>query len=288
MDVLEESCMPAFICTTCGCQYPDSDMPPGGCLICQDDRQYVNPTGQAWTTMTAMRKNYFNAFRQLEPGLIGVGSFPAFAIGQRALIISSPAGNVLWECISFLDDMTVTIINALGGLVGIACSHPHFLASVVEWSHAFGNTPVYLHAMDRQYVTRPDPVLNYWEGDRLELADCISLIRCGGHFPGSSVLHWAQGAGGRGVLLTGDTVQVRPDKGLTYMHSYPNLIPLDAATVQGIAAILDPWPFETLYGGWWERVIPARAKMVMASSVEQYVRAVTGSPERSGSMGSPI
>jgi glyoxylase-like metal-dependent hydrolase (beta-lactamase superfamily II) len=280
--------MPAFICTTCGCQYPDSDTPPGGCLICQDDRQYVNPAGQAWTTMAAMRKNYFNAFRQLEPGLMGVGSFPAFAIGQRALIVSSPAGNILWDCISFLDDMTVTIIKALGGLVGIACSHPHFLASVVDWSHAFGNVPVYLHAMDRRYATRPDPVLTYWEGDRLELAEGINLIRCGGHFPGSSVLHWAQAAGGRGALLTGDTVQVRPDKGLTYMHSYPNLIPLDAATVRRIAATLDSWPFETLYGGWWERVIPAGAKMVMASSVEQYVKAVTGSPGSPGITGSAI
>ena len=39
--------MPAFICTTCGCQYPNTEAPPGFCLICRDDRQYVNPAGQA-------------------------------------------------------------------------------------------------------------------------------------------------------------------------------------------------------------------------------------------------
>ena len=93
------------------------------------------------------------------------------------------------------------------------------------------------------------------------------------------MLHWAQGADGKGVLLTGDTLQVRPDKGLTFMHSYPNLIPLDAGTVRGIADALERWPFETIYGGWWERVVPERAKAVMAASVERYIAAVTGSLE---------
>jgi hypothetical protein len=269
--------VPAFICTTCGCQYPDTESPPAGCLICQDSRQYVNPAGQSWTTLPAMGRSYFNGFRRLEAGLMGVGTFPGFAIGQRALLLQTSIGNVLWDCISFLDDATIAIIQALGGLAGIACSHPHFLASVVDWSHAFGDVPVYVHALDRRYVTRPDPVVRFWEGDRQILSDGVSLVRCGGHFPGSAVLHWAQGAAGRGVLLTGDTLQVRPDKGLTFMHSYPNLIPLDADSVRRIAKALEPWAFETLYGGWWERVIPAGAKQVLADSVAQYVAAVTGS-----------
>lgn len=271
--------MPAFICITCGCQYPNTEAPPAECLICRDDRQYVNPSGQAWTTLPAMRKTYFNAFRRLEQGLMGVGTFPSFAIGQRALMVRAPTGTILWDCISFLDETTVTLVKALGGLTAIACSHPHFLASVVEWSHAFGSIPVYLHAMDRKFVTRSDSVLNFWEGDQLTLAEGITLVRCGGHFPGSSILHWAQGADGKGALLTGDTLQVRPDKGLTFMHSYPNLIPLDAGTVRRVADALAPWPFEAIYGGWWERVIPQHAKQVMAASVEQYIEAVTGSVE---------
>lgn len=268
--------MPAFICTTCGCQYPDVEAPPSGCLICQDERQYVNPAGQAWTTLTAMRRTHYNAFRQLEPGLMGVGTFPSFAIGQRALILQTPEGNILWDCISFLDEATVTIIAALGGLVAIACSHPHFLASAVEWSRAFNNAPVHVHARDRGYVPRPDAVIKAWAEDRLQLADGVTLIRCGGHFPGSAVLHWAQGAGGRGALLTGDTLQVRPDKRLTFMRSYPNQIPLDAASVQGIADSLAEWRYETIYGGWWERVVPANAKQVTADSVSQYIAAVNG------------
>jgi glyoxylase-like metal-dependent hydrolase (beta-lactamase superfamily II) len=210
---------------------------------------------------------------------MGVGTFPGFAIGQRALVLRTPSGNILWDCISFLDDATITIVKGLGGLAGIACSHPHFLASAVEWSHAFDSVPVYLHALDRNFVTRPDAVLTFWEGDRLALAEGINLIRCGGHFPGSTVLHWAQGAGGLGALLTGDTLQVRPDKGLTFMHSYPNLIPLDPGSVRQIADSLAEWPFEAIYGGWWERVIPAGAKRVMSASVQQYIAAVTGTSE---------
>ena len=272
--------MPAFICTTCGCQYPNTDTPPAGCLICEDSRQYVNPSGQAWTTLPAMKRTYFNAFRRLEPALMGVGTFPAFAIGQRALVLRTPAGNILWDCISFIDETTQVILSALGGLAGIALSHPHFFACAVEWSHAFNSVPVYVHGMDRKYVTRLDAVVNFWEGDALELTEGVTLIRCGGHFPGSTVLHWANGAEGQGVLLTGDTLQVRPDKGLTFMHSYPNLIPLDAETVRRIDETLAPWPFEAIYGGWWERVIPAKAKQVMAASVAQYIDAVTGTTER--------
>ena len=63
------------------------------------------------------------------------------------------------------------------------------------------------------------------------------------------------------------------------MHSYPNLIPLDAVTVRQIADALLQWPYEIIYGGWWERVIPSGAKQVMANSVDQYVAAVTGTRE---------
>ena len=271
--------MPAFICTACGCQYPNTATPPAACLICADARRSVDPAGQAWTALPEMRQTHFNAFRRLEPGLMGIGTFPAFAIGQRALLIRTPAGNILWDCIGFLDDATKTFVTALGGLAGIACSGPHLLGSVVEWSHAFDSVPVYLHAMDRKFVTRHDPVIAVWEGDILELTEGIGVIRCGGHFPGSSVLHWAQGAGGRGVLLTGDTMHVTPNKRLAFMQNYSNLIPLDPMTVQRIAGSLADWPFETIYGGWWDQAILSGAKQAVAESVERYLEAVTGSAE---------
>ena len=79
--------MHAFICTTCGTQFPPGDAPPADCAICRDARQYVNPPGQSWTTLPALRRTHVNGFRRYEPGLIGIGTMPAFAIGQRALLL---------------------------------------------------------------------------------------------------------------------------------------------------------------------------------------------------------
>ncbi len=158
--------MPAFVCMTCGTQFPASETPPGGCRICQDERQFVPVSGQAWTTLDALRQRHRNSYRHYEPGLLGIGTVPDFAIGQRALLVSTPKGNVLWDCVGLLDDATVRLITALGGIAAIAISHPHFYTSMIEWSHAFGRTPVYLHASDRDWVMRPDPVIEFWSGDR--------------------------------------------------------------------------------------------------------------------------
>ncbi len=272
--------MPAFICITCGTQYPDSPEPPGGCAICQEERQYVNPLGQAWTTLTALRRTHFNAFRQHEPGLTGIGTTPSFAIGQRALLLGTEGGNVLWDCISFLDNATLEIVRALGGIATIAISHPHYYASMVEWSHAF-NAPIHLHAADRKWVMRPDPMVTFWEGETKELAPGVTLIRCGGHFAGGTVLHWAQGAGGKGALLSGDIVQVGPDRNVSFMRSYPDLIPLDASSVQHIADALQPWPFDPIYGAWWERIIPGGGKQALEYSVRRYLRAISAPPNES-------
>lgn len=270
--------MPAFICTTCGTQYTDSAAPPEACAICQEERQYVNPLGQAWTTLPALRRTHFNAFRQHEPGLTGIGTTPNFAIGQRALLLRTERGNILWDCISFLDNATMEIVQALGGIGAIAISHPHYYSSMVEWSHAF-NAPIHLHAADRQWVMRPDPLVRFWDGETKELAPGITLIRCGGHFAGGTVLHWAQGAGGQGALLSGDIVQVGPDRKVSFMRSYPDLIPLDASSVQHIADVLQPWRYDPIYGAWWDRIIPAGGKQAVAYSVHRYLRAIGVPPQ---------
>ena len=126
---------------------------------------------------------------------------PAFAIGQRALLVRAPAGNVLWDCVSLVDEAALEAIGDLGGLSAIAISHPHFYASLVEWSVAFGGVPVYLHQADAAHVRRPDPCVTFWAGDTYPLVDGLTLVRAGGHFEGSALLHWAGGADGRGVLL---------------------------------------------------------------------------------------
>jgi hypothetical protein len=140
--------MPAFICTTCGTQYPPADAPPAHCPICEDERQFVPPTGQAWTTQEKLAVDRVNGWHQYEPGIIGIATQPRFAIGQRALLLRTANGNVLWDCISMLDAATVSLIKALGGVQAMAISHPHFYTSMNEWSAAF-DVPVHVHAMTR-------------------------------------------------------------------------------------------------------------------------------------------
>jgi hypothetical protein len=149
---------------------------------------------------------------------------------------------------SFIDEATVEIVHALGGISTIAISHPHFYASMVEWSHAFGSIPIYLHAADRQWVMRPDETVTFWDGETRQLTPGVTLLRCGGHFSGGTVLHWTNGAAGKGALLSGDIVRVGPDRRVSFMRSYPDLIPLDASSVRHIADVLAARQFDAIYG----------------------------------------
>jgi hypothetical protein len=266
-----------FICVACGVQFEESgEAPPDHCPICEDQRQYVWPDGQRWTTMDHLREGHHNEFRTQEERLVGIGTAPAFAIGQRALLVRSPSGNVLWDCVSLLDEFTERLIIDLGGIGAIAISHPHYYSSLAEWSAAF-SAPVYLHAGDRQWVMRSSQSIVHWEGDELELHDGMRLVNAGGHFDGGTVLHVPFLAEGRGALLSGDIIQVIPDRRFVgFMYSYPNLIPLQPASVSRIAASVSRLEFDRIYGAWWDRVIPGGGKEVVARSAERYVRAVGG------------
>ena len=157
--------MTHFICAGCGTQFAQSENPPAQCPICQDARQYVPPSGQQWTTLDRLRAGHRNAWQECEPGLLGIGTVPEFAIGQRALLVRTAAGNFLWDCITLLDQATIELVRSLGGLRGIAISHPHYYTTMVEWSRAFGDVPIYLHAGDRERVMRPDPAIDFWKGE---------------------------------------------------------------------------------------------------------------------------
>ncbi len=263
--------MEAFICTTCGTQYALSEAPPAHCTICTEERQFVLPTGQVWTTPDQLGRTHMTSFRD-DGELLGLSASPAFGIGQRALLVRTPAGNVLWDCISRLDSATVTLINALGGLSAIAISHPHYYTTMLDWSRAFGDIPVHLHAADRAWVMRDGPALSFWDGETKQIGPGLTLIRCPGHFDGGQLLHWAAGAAGRGALLSGDLLQVLTDRlHVGFMRSYPNFIPLGAAAVRRIAAIVQPWAFDAVYGAFWDRVIPQGGKAAVARSVERHI-----------------
>jgi hypothetical protein len=269
--------MPNFICTTCGTQYAEGDQPPVACPVCQDERQYVKVTGQNWTTLDRLRLTNRNSIKLKERGLIGVGIEPHFAIGQRALFLHTPKANILWDCISLLDEAVAEAVQALGGISAIAISHPHYYSGMVEWSQAFGGVLIYLHAADQQWVMRPDKAIVFWEGENKALGEGLTLIRCGGHFEGGTVLHWPGGAGGRGALLTGDIIQVVSDRrNVSFMYSYPNYIPLPASAIERIVRAVEPFSFDRIYGAFWDMVIEADGKAVVSRSAERYLRAIGG------------
>ena len=263
-----------FICAACGTQFAAGERPPAQCAICQDPRQFVPPSGQRWTTLEQLRVGHRNAWQKCETGLLGLGTVPEFAIGQRALLLRTAQGNFLWDCISLLDGATIELIRSLGGLRGIAISHPHYYTTVVEWSRAFDNAPIHLHEADREWVMRPDSAIQFWAGEQKELAPEVRLIRCGGHFPGGTILHWNHGAEGRGALLTGDILQVTSDGMVSFMFSYPNLTPLSAATVRMVAQKVASLSFDRIYGAFWERVIPAHGSEIVRRSVARYLAAI--------------
>jgi glyoxylase-like metal-dependent hydrolase (beta-lactamase superfamily II) len=268
--------MLAFICTTCGTQYAPSEAPPGRCLICTDERQFVPASGQSWTTLERLRNANANKFRRLSTGLTTIETTPAFGIGQRAILARTPAGNVLWDCLALIDDATVDVLMGLGGVVGIAISHPHYYTTMVEWSRALGGVPIHLHAADRQWVMRADPAVQFWEGDSKSIGSGLTLVRLGGHFDGGTVLHWADWSEGRGVLLSGDILQVVPSGHVSFMWSYPNLIPLSAAKVQRMAEIMEPYSFDAVYGAFSGRgQIDANGKQVVAASVARYIARIS-------------
>ena len=249
-------------------------------MICTDERQFIPASGQSWTTLERLRNAHSNKFRRLAAGLTTIETAPEFGIGQRAILARTPAGNVLWDCVALIDDATVDLLKGLGVVVGIAISHPHYYTTMVEWSRALGGVPIYLHAADRQWVMRAEPSVQFWEGDTKCIGSGLTLVRLGGHFDGGTVLHWADWGEGRGVLLSGDILQVVPSGHVSFMWSYPNLIPLSAATVQRMAEILKPFAFDAVYGAFSGRgQIDANGKQVVAASVARYIARISEASE---------
>ena len=268
--------MPAWICMTCGVQHTDTPQPPTLCAICEDERQYVGAGGQRWTTMTELAEDRRSEWREEEPGLLGIGTTPSFAIGQRALLVTTPQGNVLWDCVSLLDQPAVDEVRGRGGIEAICISHPHFYASCVEWAEEF-DAPVLLPSADAAWVQRPSPRIEHWSDDEVQVLPGLTLARIGGHFDGAAVLHWAEGSQGRGALLTGDTINVVQDREwVSFMWSYPNLIPLDADTVLDIARRVERYRFDRVYGGWWGATVVADGAAAVRRSADRYVARLAG------------
>jgi glyoxylase-like metal-dependent hydrolase (beta-lactamase superfamily II) len=235
-----------WLCRTCGVEHANKSEV---CAICADERQWVPREGQQWATLEQLAAEGMRSqVMPIEDGLVAIGSSPAFGIGQLGKLVCTDAGNVLWDPSGFLDDAAIAAVSERGTLIAIVASHPHMYGAQVEWSHRLGGVPVNVNAADAEWVMRPDPVIRQWS-ETLQLTPSLSVIRVGGHFPGSAVACWRDGADGRGVLLVGDTVFPNPDRRTVgFLRSYPNLLPLSGGVVQRMADTVASLDFDRIYG----------------------------------------
>lgn len=262
------------ICETCGTQFAASGELPETCPICEDDRQYVGWSGQTWTTHEALAARHEIRLGE-EAGLLALGMSPAFAIDQRAFLLPTDAGNLLWEALPIVTDAAVDAIRAQGGVEAIAISHPHFFASMVEWSEALGGVPILLHAAHRPWIGRPHRNIELWSGDGLRLSAEVTLIRTGGHFAGSTALHWASGPRAGGALFAGDAPQVAMDRRhVSFMYSYPNLVPMRTRDVLDLRRRLAPYDYADVFGYTWGRNILGGGRAAVEASFDRYLAAV--------------
>lgn len=265
---------PDVICRNCGTQYDAAPNAPRTCRVCTDDRQSVAWGGQEWTTHRELAGTLHNRIER-DGDLVGVGIAEPFAIPQRALLVGTDVGNILWDCVSVVTPEAVEDLTGLGGIDLIAVSHPHFYASMVEWSDAFGGVPILLHEADRDWISRRSPHITTWAGDDHRLSASVRLIHCPGHFPGSTVLHWSAGPGGRRILLAGDSLHVGADRRhVTVMHSVPNYIPVDATVIEDIRRRLADVDFDDVYGFTWGLNIIGDARRAVDDSLDRYLTAI--------------
>ncbi|KAL2821955.1 beta-lactamase-like protein [Aspergillus granulosus] len=300
------------ICSTCGTQFPTSSN-PASCKICDDPRQYVPPTGQSWTTLRTLRTSQTPSYTNIftpdpihKDALISIHTEPRQAIGQRAYLCrtdikrASGSGtfNLLWDCITYIDDETIGKIKALGGIDAIVISHPHYYTTHLLWAEIF-DCPVYLSAEDEEWVVVrgerqvffPESELCF-SGTRTWGSEVIGseqkegeaelvVIKTGGHFPGSTVLWWKK----LRTLLIADTIAVVPSArywvdrppgtaSFTFMWSYPNMIPLSADDVHVIWKAVKHTDFEITRGAFTGMDTDTDSKKRFLDSAKIFVNAM--------------
>ncbi|KAL7793825.1 beta-lactamase-like protein [Trichoderma ceciliae] len=254
-----------LICNACGTQFPTADRSAvKTCHVCDDPRQYVPPSGQSFTTMADARATgHGNEFKPYEHDerLIFIHTVPRFAIGQRAILIRTPQGNILWDCISYIDAETIDRVKRLGGLKAIVISHPHFYSSHIQWARAF-RCPVYTSVEDLRWTTTPSAHRKALTEIDTDIVPGIKAIKLGGHFPGSLVLLFD------GRLLIADTLMTTPAgigkwnvdalgakrakppglNSFSFLWSIPNYVPLSADEIHRMWKILKRYEFKATHG----------------------------------------
>lgn len=258
-----------LICSTCGTAFLENSAPEI-CTICIDERQWVPPAGQSWTKPEELHHKHSVKLNRLQERLYEMEINPMFAIGQRALLVLSEKGNVLWDCIPLLDEMAIEFIRSKGGLKAIAFSHPHFYSNMNEWADIF-DCPIYIHRKDEEHIMVKGNHIQLWDGDEIDLWDGMKIICIGGHFAGSSILH-VPFLSKEGAIICGDTLFLSPSKKhFSAVYSSPNRIPLPLAEIKRIKKRFDNIPFDSFYGYIKTQNLHKDVKIVLETSMAKYV-----------------
>ncbi|HET6868980.1 MAG TPA: hypothetical protein VFH80_23920 [Solirubrobacteraceae bacterium] len=259
-----------WVCPTCGANFPPEPAPPARCPVCEDERQYVPPTRQVWKTMGELTEDGFRTdVREVEPDLFGIGVRPFIGVGQRALVVRTPEGNLMWDPPPYLDEAAIDAVRGRGGLAVVSASHPHMYGAAVEWSHAFG-AEMLLPEVDLPWLMRPDPAVRTWAGS-IEALPGVTFVQCGGHFPGSAVALW------NGALFVGDTLFVTDGEDrVSFIWSAPNRLPLPEREVRGIVEALAPYSYDRIHSGWSDLAIRRDAKRIVERSAARYIEILHG------------
>lgn len=202
-----------------------------------------------------MRGKYSNKWKQVEgdDSLWSIYTEPKFGIGQRCILLETPHGNVLWDCITYLNDETLQWIHSKGGLQAIVISHPHYYTTHLDWAKAF-DCPVIVAKDDEEWINRKDTEgrRRLMEGTAEEIISGVTAAKPGGHFPGSLVLHWDR------KLFIADTFVTTPSAyyhknrlpGTTsyaFMWSIPNMIPLPPSELHKMWQVIKKLGFESTH-----------------------------------------
>ncbi|QOR70653.1 hydrolase [Ruania alkalisoli] len=262
-----------LICATCAVEYDEPA--PEVCPICADERQYLPVGGQRWTTLTELAEAGTTlTWAETEPDVHCISTRDAVGIGQTAQLVRTSQGSLLWDPPGFLDADGVARVRAQGPVLAVAASHPHMFGVQVEWARAL-DAQVLVAEADAMWLGRTDERVQVWSGTH-DVLPGLTLHQVGGHFAGSAVALWTQGAEGRGLLLTGDTIFPNPDRAsVGFLRSYPNKIPLSAAVVERIAAQLETLTFDRIVGN-FGNVIDSGGQEVLRRSAERHIAWVRG------------
>jgi hypothetical protein len=162
--------MTTWICDGCGVEHADSDVrpPENSCVFASEvvaieERGDLPPHG-TWTTLAELAAQpHQTEHVDHRRGVHSLRREPRFAIGHRSFVVQTGRGNLLWDAPAYLDDDIVALVHGLGGVAAIAASHPHMFGAQLSWSTQFGDVPVYVNALDQEWLPRTDPVIELWK-----------------------------------------------------------------------------------------------------------------------------